>query len=372
MKKLNLKKLIAVGLTLASVAYTPHLHAAVSVFIEGGSASQSVLFDRATNLFAGGVITVTPPTGSPTVRRYVGTSLNPALSGFGQITLDINVANGAIAGLQALVSQTPTAADTNVVGVPTVPTFVDSATSPDVVGIDPSSLAAYPTYVVPLVFIKNSQFPDLAGVTNLTQRQAWTLEHSTLQTKYYGGTSTNLVYFVGRNSQAAVRTEIDLNIYNSTTIKTYFTNGAVPATPILDVSADPGLAAGGTVANTVLGLTNSIGTVAVQNLKGTLVPIAYEGVAYSVTNVINGSYPIWGYENYYILDPSVTGGAGVGGAPTIAQQAVLDAYYQSVTNASFQNVNNPVFTNFFIPNSALQVKRNTDGGQISPLPGFFQ
>ena len=37
--------------------------------------------------------------------------------------------------------------------------------------------------------------------------------------------------------------------------------------PVLDTSADPGLTSGGTVATTVLVLTNSIGTVAVQNIK---------------------------------------------------------------------------------------------------------
>ena len=105
------------------------------VFLEGGSASQSMLYDRATNLFAGGTFTATG-TASSTVRRFQGTSLNPLLSGYGTITLDINVANGAIAGLQALVNQAAGPADTNVLGVPTVPTFVDSATSPEAIGID--------------------------------------------------------------------------------------------------------------------------------------------------------------------------------------------------------------------------------------------
>jgi hypothetical protein len=363
MKTLNLKKLIAVGLTLAGVAFTPSLRAAVSVFVEGGSASQSVLYDRATNLFAGGSFTSTG-TGSSTVRRFQGTSLNPNLSGYGQITLDINVANGAIAGLQALVNQTAGAADTNVLGTPTVPTFVDSATSPEAIGIDSvaANLSAYPTYVVPLVFIKNSAFPDVNGITNLTQRQAVALETSTNKATFYGGTSTNTIYFVGRNSQAAVRTEIDLNIYNTGNIKTFTNNAA--GLPVQDQSADPGLASGGANANTVLALTNSIGTVSVQNLKSTLVPIAYEGVNYSVTNVINGSYPIWGYENYYFISSPNTG------APSTAQQAVLDAFYASVTNATFQVVTNPTFTNNFVPLTALKVKRDYDGGPIKPLPNY--
>ena len=369
MKKLNLKTLIAVGLTLAGAAFTPNLQAALTNYIEGGSASRLLLYDRATNFYAGGSFTSTG-TGSSNVRRFQGNSLNPLVSGYNPITLDFNVNNGAVYGLQSLVNG-PGPASTNIDGTVTRPTFVDSATSPDVVGVDPSSLAAYPTYVVPLVFVKNTNFPDLVSITNLTQRQAWSLEHSTLQATYFGGTSTNKVYFVGRNSGAAVRTEIDLNIYNSTGIKTYYTNGVVPATPILDVSADPGYSSGTLVQNTVIGLTNSIGTLAVQDIKSPLGPIAYEGITYSVTNVINGSYPIWGYENYYYLDPAVTGGAGVGGAPTTAQQTVLDVFYGSVTNSSFQ-ASNPVFVGKFIPNPALQVKRDTDGGQIKPLGSFFQ
>ncbi len=361
MKTVSLKKSFALSAAVAALAFIPNLHAAVSVFIEGGSASQSVLYDRATNLFAGGTFTSTG-TGSSTVRRFQGTSLNPLLSGYGTITLDINVANGAIAGLQALVNQTAGAADTNSAGVPTVPTFVDSATSPEAIGIDSvaANLSAYQTYVVPLVYIKNTNFPVVNAITNLTQRQAVSLETSTNPATFYGGTNNATIYFVGRNSQAAVRTEIDLNIYNTANIKT-FTNNAT-GFPVQDTSADPGLASGGANANTTIALTNSIGTVAVQNIKSPLGTIAYEGVPYSAANVINGSYPIWGYENYYFITAPNTG------APSAPQQAVLDSFYSSVTNLAFHT--SAVFTNLFIPESSLKVKRNYDGGPIIPKPGY--
>ena len=371
MKKLNLKKVIAVGLILTGAAFTPDLRADVTVFLEGGSASQSILYDRATNLFAGGSLTTVIGSGSATVSRFQGTG-GGALAGLGIITLDINVANGAVAGLQALTTHAAGPGDTNVLGVPTIPTFVDSAATPDAIGgIDGSKLIAKPTYVVPLVFIKNTNSADTVAITNLTQRQAVSLETSSpLQAAYYGGTSTNKIYFVGRNTQAAVRTEIDLNIYNNGTINSYVTNSA--GQPVPDPSDDPGLSAGGAVTATVLVLTNSIGTVAVQNIKTGTAALAYEGVPYSITNVINGSYPLWGYENYYWLNPSLTGGAGVGGAPDSGQQAVINAFYNSVTNAAFQVTSNPVFGSNFIPNSALQVKRLVDGGQITPLGNNFQ
>jgi hypothetical protein len=361
MKKLNLKKFLAVGLTLAGAAFTPSLHANVSVFVEGGSASQSVLYDRATNLFAGGTFTSTG-TGSSTVRRFQGTSSNPLLSGYGTITLDINVANGAIAGLQALVNQTAGPADTNILGVPTVPTFVDSATSPEAIGIDSAAanLSAYQTYVVPLVFIKGTNYPVVNAITNLTSRQAVALETSLNPATFFGGTSTNVIYFIGRNSQSAVRTETDLNIYNTVNIKTYTNNGA--GLPVQDTSADPGLSSAGTLANTVLAITNSIGTVAVQNLKTGLGAIAIDGVNYSPANIINGSYSLWGYENYYFITAPNTG------APSSAQQAVLDVFYNSLSDPTFQASN--VFTNLFIPTASLKVKRDYDGGPIKPLPGY--
>jgi len=363
MKTSSLKKNIVLSAAIAALASLPNLHAAVTVTIEGGSASQSVLYDRATNLFAGGTLTVTGAASSA-VRRFVGTSTNALLSGYGTITLDINVNNGAVNGLQALANQTAGTGDTNILGVPVVPTFVDSATSPEAVGID--SVAAhfnsYPTYVVPLVYIKNANSIDTAPITNLTQRQAVQLETATNSTRYFGGTSTNQVFFIGRNSQSAVRTEIDYNIYNSATILSFYTNSLGQAT--VDTNADPGLTAGGAVTSTVLVLTNAIGEVAVQNIKSGVVAIPYEGVPYSANNVINGSYPLWGYENYYFI---ATGNAG---APSTAQQAVIDVFYASVTNLAFQAQVGGVFTNNFIPNASLRVSRNFDGGPIVPLPNY--
>jgi hypothetical protein len=364
MKTSNLKKIIVAGLAFAGLALTPALRANVEVFLEGGSASQSVIYDRATNFFNGGTGFTVKGGGSSAIAQFSGTSTNPAVSGYGTITLDINLNNGAIDGLQALVHQSASSVDTNYSSgaTPQIPTFVDSATTPDVVGINSSGLTALPTYVVPLVFIKNTNSADTAAITNLTQRQAWSLENSTLQAAYFGSSSTNHIYFVGRNEEAAVRTEIDLNIYNTQTINTYYTNAL--GQPVLDTSADPGLTSGGTVANTVLALTNSIGTVAVQNIKKGLAPLAYEGIPYSVTNVINGSYPLWGYENYYYITTGT-------GTPSTPQLAVINAFYGLVTNATFQATSS-VFVGNFIPNASLQVQRGSDGGQISPLGSNFQ
>jgi hypothetical protein len=367
MKASNLriiKKSIVAALAVAGLTAVPALRANIEVFLVGGSASQSVLYDRATNFFGGGTFTVKGG-GSSAIAQFSGTSTNTALSGFGTITLDINVNNGALDGLQALVGQVANADDTNYSSgplTPQVPTFVDSAASAAASGYSSANLTALATYVVPLIYIKNTNSIDTAGITNLTQRQAVTLETASVGTTYFGGTSTNLVYFVGRNNESAVRTEIDLNIYNSGQIVSYYTNSL--GQPTLDASGDPGLNSGGVDANTVLVLTNAIGEVAVQNLKKGLAALAYEGVPYSVTNVINGSYPLWGFENYYYVSTGNTG------TPSAAQLAVINNFYQSVTNATFE-ATSPVFVGNFIPNSALEVQRFSDGGPITPT-GYFQ
>jgi hypothetical protein len=366
MKTLNLKKIVATGIALAGLALTPSSRADVTVNVEGGSASSTVLYDRATNLFAGNSFTFHGST-SANVVQFVGTSANPNLSGAGIITLNINLANGAINGLNALANQTAGVGDTNYQGVGIVPTFVDSATTPEAVGINSGTynITEYPqpTYVVPLVYVRNTNYPDVFAITNLTQRQAVSLETSTNKASFYGSTGTNTVYFVGRNRSGAVRTEIDLAIYNSANIKTFTNNAA--GLPVQDTSADPGLSSGSKVVTAVTVLTNSIGTVAVQNVTGALAPIAFEGVPYSVTNVINGSYPLWGYEHYYFI------ASGSPGSPVGQPQgAVVDALYNSVTNAAFQSISNPVFTNNFVPVSALKVKRNFDGGPIIPLANY--
>jgi len=78
--------------------------------------------------------------------------------------------------------------------------------------------------------------------------------------------------------------------------------------------------------------------------------------------VINGSYALWGYENYYFITAPNTG------APSTAQQAVLDVFYNSLSDPTFQA--SSVFTNLFIPESSLKVTRNYDGGPIIPKPGY--
>jgi len=313
-------------------------------------------------LFGTGTITTNGNVSSTVnVYRLQGSSSLAALSSFNPITIDVNLANGAIAGLHNLIGSPDPTIDTNYAGAPLSVTIVDSATTPEAVGISASANGidiTRPTYVVPLIYVKNTNSVALSTVTNLTSRQAVALQTGTYPATFFGSSSTNLIYFIGRNKNAAVRTEFDAVINNTSDITT-FTN-AGNGVPVQDTSADPGLPSAGLLVTAVQGITNSIGTIAVQNLTTGLAPLSYEGVPYSITNIINGSYALWGNEFYYTKASALDAG----------KLAVLKQLYTQVTNnVALQN--NSTYSNKFVPLPWLKVTRNNvDGGPIYPLPNY--
>ena len=347
--KINLRQFLSASLALAGLAVVPNLHADVEVLFAGGNASQTVLYDRITNILTGGIGGVWVSPTNSTVRTYQGTITSQP--GLGTVTIDFSLL-GAVGGFQDLANQTTeNTALTNSV----VPTVVVSSTSPEAVAIDPTPFSQTRTLVVPFVFIKNpAKSPNLATVTNLTQRQAAYLEGAAgyVPASFFGGTGTNVVYLVPRNTASAVRTETDLNIYFSSTISAWTTNAALQPIP------DPlgGQSSGGAIRGLLGVITNAIGTVAAQDI-GSLTPLSYEGVPYSVANVQSGSYPIWGFERWAYLKNGQTG------APSPNQLIVINALLGAVTNSTFQ-ATSPVFVGNFVPLSGLQVDRSSDGGPI--------
>ena len=355
---------LAAGVVLAGLTLSHPSRADVEVLFAGGNASQTVLYDRVTNLFGNGstlTSVVISPTNS-TVRTYKGTL--PGQGGLGVVTIDFSLL-GAVGGFQDLANQNnEITADTNSLA----PTVVVSSTSPEAVAIDPSPFTQTRTLVVPFVYVKNpSKSPALAAVTNLTQRQAAYLEGAAgyLPASFLGGTNSTPVYLVARNTAAAVRTEIDLNIYFNGTISTWVTNqasyaahgGVYTNTAIGLPVPDPngGQANGAGVRAQVNAITNSIGTVAVQDIS-TLTPLSYEGVPYSAANVENGSYPIWGFERWAYLKSGQ-------GAPSPNQLTVINTLLSAVTDPNYQ-ATNTVFVGNFVPLAGLQVDRSSDGGPI--------
>ncbi|MDB6129507.1 MAG: hypothetical protein JWM04_614 [Verrucomicrobiales bacterium] len=344
--RLNLFKNGVFGFALA-LGVASNLHADTTVFFVGGNASQTVLYDRTTSILTGSSVLISPT--NTTVRTYTGTIASQP--GLGTVTIHYALL-GAVSGFQDAANQNSVVTAT---GVSLAPTVAVSSTSPEAVAVDPAPFVQTRTLVVPFAFIKNpAKSPNLAGVTNLTQRQAAYLEGASgfLPASFFGGTGSTPIYLVARNTAAAVRTEIDLNIYFSGTISSWTTNSS--GQPIPDTGG--GQANGAGVKALLNVIPNAIGTVAAQDI-GTFTTLSYEGVPYSVANVENGSYPIWGFERWAYLKPGQTG------APSANQLAVINALLSAVTNASYQNTSS-VFVGNFVPLSGLQVDRSSDGGPI--------
>ena len=366
MKTISLKKYIAAGITLGGLLFQTSLRADTEVFFVGGNASQNVLYDRVTNILTGGISKVVISPTNATVRTYVGTITSQP--GLGNVTIDFSLL-GAVGGFQDLANQVnePTALTNTTI----TPTVAVSSTAPEAVGIDPTPFTQTRTLVVPFVFIKNTnKSPALISLTNLTQQQAYYLEGAagTLPTTFFGGTSSSPLYLVARNTSAAVRTEVDANIYFSGTISTWTTNSqtvygslGVPYSTTANglPVPDPGLGqSSGSNVRALLGvITNAIGTVAAQDIS-TLTPIAYNGVPFSITNVETGVYPIWSYERWAYKKTGQTG------TPTTPQLTVINALLSAVTNATFQSTGT-VFVGNFARLANLQVDRSSDGGPIT-------
>ena len=202
MKANSVKQILTVSL-LAGGLFSASVRADVEVLFAGGNASQTVLYAAVSNILTGVTAPVISPTNS-TVRTYKGTIASQP--GLGNVTIDFALL-GAVGGLQDLAAQNNEFTATSN-SLP--PTVAVSSTSPEAVALNPSPFVQNRTLVVPFVFAKNANIsPALAGVTNLTQRQAAYLEGAAgyLPASFFGGTGTNPVYLVARNTAAAVRTE---------------------------------------------------------------------------------------------------------------------------------------------------------------------
>jgi hypothetical protein len=336
---------VAAGVVLAQPA-----HADAAVLFAGGNSSQNVLYANVTNILTGGVTNLVISATNSTVRTYQGSIASQP--GLGVVTIHFSLL-GAVEGLQDLSEQNT---ETTATGASLVPTVAVSTTSPGAVGINPNLFTANTTLAVPYAFIKNpTSSPNLANVTNLTQRQAAYLEGAagTLPSAFFGGSSTtDVVYLVPRNTASAVRTEIDANIYFTGTISAWTTNSS--GQPIPDPNG--GQSSGSAVRALLKAIPESIGTVAAQDIS-TLTPLAYEGVPFSITNVETGSYPLWYYEQWLYLP------TGSQGTPSVSQLDVINTLLGAVTNAGFQATNS-AFVGNFVPLSGLQVSRSFDGGPI--------
>jgi len=360
--KTNIKKLILAGTAAALVA--PALTAAnINLVTVGGNSSIKLIQDRIPAVVLTGS-TLTVNSTNSLIFRYTGTLTNTSKT----VQWDFNLTGGAAAILDLENQNSVALADKTLAK----PNSVISVVAPQTVGIDPGTLEQDISLVAPLVYIKsNLAGNDLAGLTNITDRLAAYLEGSgaSLPTAYFGGNPANTaipadaVYFVGRNSSSAVRQVIDANIYFSGTAYNYTTNSSGQPILYVDSHGNPTGAGSGTeVANIVKTITNSVGTVAAQDING-LPTLSYEGVPFSTTNVINGTYPLWGYERY-IYYPVGSGTLAL----TADQNTLFQALLSAVSNTTYDHTSS-LFVNKFVSYADVNAQNardpSIDGGPIT-------
>jgi hypothetical protein len=332
----------------------PALHAqTLSLVTVGGNASINLIQDRLTNS-VGGIL----PNGALTFNST--NKLIFRATGFWgstNVTWDFNLTGGAAAVLD-IANQNHVVLYNNSTAVPQ---NAVSVVAPETVGIDSAGLGLQqdgPTLVAPLVYVANSSLNGI--VTNITARQAYLLEeaHGLVPTSFFGGTSPNPLYFVGRNASSAVRQVFDATLGFVDTAYNYTTNAS--GQPIVWAGAT----SGSQVASIIKVIPNSVGTVAAQDISG-LPVLNYEGVAFSTTSVTNGSYPVWGYERY-IYFPT-----GDVRAPSAPQQAIITALESAVADPTYDHTS-PLFVNKFVSfadvNAHVSRDPTLDGSLIVPGP----
>jgi hypothetical protein len=368
--KINIMKTFKHKLSLAAVIAgalaAQAVQAQTVTTIVGGNATQKIIQDRITNavLQAGSAYYVNSTNSQ--IFTYVGYLRNDST----YVQLNFNLTGGAGA-ITDLYSNNPVAIYNNSTAIPTAAVSITGPGTIGLTGAQISSLTQTPTLVSPVVFVINTNLPNsLAGVSNLTSRQAGYLEANGLQsgsggpaliTYDVGGSSlSDPLYFVGRNSLSAVRQVTDANIYYSP-----FNALVDPVNyPVVNWTTNGTAWAGASSGSQVIAiqnvLSNSIGTVAIGDVPASNYKIlSYEGVPFSVTNVETGAYPIWGTERYLYLTSGTY-------APTAGQLDAITNLVSAVKNPTFES-GNSLFVGKYVPLTGLQVTRdlNYDGGLIA-------
>jgi hypothetical protein len=326
--------------------------AQVNVTVTGSTAFRSVAFDRAVSLFDAGF---TVQSNGVTTVTYQGTMSGSTSLGSATVTMRFSF-SGSGTGTLAVKNSTPvpTLNPDGTTNTAIIPDLAFSDVYPVTAGVNPGGLDDNNIIgVIPFVWIRNN---SLSGISNITRDQAVYLmgASGTLTKDYFTGIpadSGTAVYLTGRDSGSGTRlttqadigftgTPVEVSTNASGQIITFggFTSGGLERGFI---AAEPG----------VIGYLGVSDAHAITNAATIL---SYNGVPFSIANVQNGSYGIWGYEHMI----NRTGGL----SPN--QTTVLNAYVAAITNPTYQTTN-PLYTSAFADLANMLVSRQADGGPIN-------
>jgi hypothetical protein len=356
-RTLLLAALTALGSTAA--------FAQVDVTLTGSTSFRAITIDRAWSILDNpgrSAITNDAATG---LIRFAGTMSNAAPTlGSTPVVLRLSF-SGSAAGMIDVRNQNPVnvvaapgeaaAGVSNMTRIPDLAlsdVFPASATPP----IPQSAFDRSVLGVIPFVYVRNNTATNVfAGVTNLTQSQANLLMVASgfMPATFLGGNSSRFIYMTGRDSESGTRISVEKCIGFVGSPLLWTTNAAG-----VYINTN-GLTSGGIERGVIQNRGDVIGYLGVadfNSISNSAATLPFNGVPFSHTNVVNGSYSIWGYE--HIVNR-------VGGLST-QKQAVRGALISAISNPQFQ-ATNTLYNVAFTAVSEMHVERGSDGGTITSL-----
>lgn len=363
---------------LASSVVTSAFAADVNVTLVGSTAFRNITYDRIESLYdsAPEVTVHSSDTAAKSYKTYSGIASRVTGDSSSRLIVRCNFI-GSIEGMQALRSGAPQPTLDPVPGGGTTNAF-DQTYSADVTLSDVLPTAAYPAIptsafapaeqigIVPFCLFKADN-PNAAGIVNIDREQFTTLltAGNFMPASFLGATSATAandkVYLVGRYNLSGTRVTVERCTGNANAYENLWTTNGQSGASFGWVTTN-GFSSGGTVVSVVQAAaafpTVAIGYAGYSDVAGkaNTVILSYNGVPFSLVNVANGSYLLWGYEQLLHM-PTLSGVKD-----TFRQKlsaAIQDPTYQASATYSATNVRL----------SDMQFSRSVDGGALRPIAG---
>lgn len=342
---------------ISACLLAPAAFAQVEITVTGSTAFRAITIDRAATLFDANSLSGVTNNASAGQITYTGTMAGKVPSlGNQQVKIRLSF-SGSASGMLAVKNQTPVptsetpGTNVNKVADLALSDVFPGAASPP---IPESAFDRAVVGVVPFVIAKNN---SLTGVNNLTRDQAVLLMTASgnggMPATFLGGASANPVYLIGRDSGSGTRISVEKDIGFVGTPLLWATNG----TGVLITTN--GYSSGANSRQVIGSVANTLGYLGLADfnpIAASATALNYNGVVFSVANVANGSYGLWGYEHLVNR---------VGGL-SANQALVRDALIAAITDAAFQT-GNALYNAAFVPISSMQVERGADGGTVTSL-----
>ncbi len=374
-----MKSTILLAGALASSLATAAFAADVNITVVGSTAFRNIAYSRIESLYnqAPEVTVYSGDTAAKSYKTYSGISSAVTGDNTSRMIVRCNFI-GSIEGMQALRSGTPQPTLDPVPGGGTTNDFNQTYSS-DVAFSDVLPSSAYPAIptsafapceqigIVPFTFFKADN-ANAAGIVNLDREQVTTLltAGNYMPASFLGATSataaTDKVFLVGRYNLSGTRVTIERCTGNANAFENLWSPNGLTGDAFRWVTTN-GYASGGTVVTAIQSAT-ALPTVAigyagysdVAGKTGTAL-LSYNGVPFALTNIANGSYLLWGYEE--LIHMATLSG-------------VKDTFRQKLSTA----IQDPVFqtssaysaTNVRLVD--MQFSRSVDGGALRPVVGM--